>query len=282
MFLIMTKIYRILLMRRQKKEENMIGAIIGDVVGSRFEYKNNKSKDFELITDKNFYTDDTVMTVAVMDILCSGDASKQNIVKTMQKWGMNYPGRGYGNMFAMWLMSGDEAKPYNSYGNGAAMRISPVGWYAKSEDEVKTLSKAITEVTHNHPEGLKGAETVAMCVYKALHGAKKSELKHYICSQYPEIANFKYEDLKETYFFTESCQDSVPEALFCFLISDNFEDCLRTTVSIGGDTDTLCAISCAVAEAYYKYINKDLAKRVLNKLSPEMIAVIMDFMRKRQ
>lgn len=259
---------------RKEQQLNMIGAIIGDVVGSRFEFNNIKTKEFELIAPASRFTDDTVLTIAVMDILNSGDVSKENIVKTLQKWARKYPNAGYGGMFYHWKDL-DNPKPYNSCGNGSAMRISAVGWFAKSEDDVVRLATAITEVTHNHPEGLKGAIVTAMCIYKALHHASKEHLYEYIVTQYPEVASFDYEELRKTYYHgQEICQVSVPQALYCFLISNDFEDCLRTTISIGGDCDTTSAISCAVAEVYYKRIPSELVRMVKEKLTTDMLNVI--------
>lgn len=252
----------------------MIGAIIGDVVGSRFEFNNIKTKEFELITDRSEYTDDSVLTIAVMDIMNSGDISCENCVKTMQKWARKYPFAGYGSKFVYWKDM-TNPRPYNSCGNGSAMRVSAVGWFAKNEEDVIKLSDAVTKITHNHPEGLKGAEVTAMCIYKALHGATKEELKEYILSKYPEVADLDYEDLKKTYYHgAEICQVTVPQALYCFLISTDFENCLRTTISIGGDCDTTSAISCAIAEAFYKKIDKDLINKVRNKLTKEMLEVV--------
>ena len=258
----------------------MIGAIVGDVVGSRFEFNNIKTKEFELITDRSEYTDDSVLTIAVMDIMNSGDISYENCVKTMQKWARKYPFAGYGCKFVYWKDM-TNPHPYNSCGNGSAMRVSAVGWFSKSEEDVIKFSDAVTKITHNHPEGLKGAEVTAMCIYKALHGATKEELKQYIISKYPEVADFDYEELKKTYYHgAEICQVTVPQALYCFLISSNFEDCLRTTISIGGDCDTTSAISCAIAEAFYKKIDKDLINKVRNKLTKEMLEVIDSASRK--
>ena len=254
---------------------NMIGAIIGDVVGSRFEFNNIKTKNFDLITHDSEFTDDTVLTIAVMDILTnSKDADSKTIAKTLQKWARKYPYAGYGGRFHSWIYQ-ENPKPYNSCGNGSAMRISAVGWFARNEEEVIGMSKAITEVTHNHPEGIKGAEVTAMCIFKALHGANKEELKEYIVGKYPEVAELDYEELRRTYVHgPEICQVTVPQALYCFLISNDFEDCLRTTISIGGDCDTTAAISCAIAEAFYKDIDAKLIDKVRNKLTKEMLEVI--------
>jgi len=259
----------------------MIGAIIGDIVGSPFEFNNIKTKQFELITNKSCFTDDTVMTIAVADALLNGkDLSEQTVSSYLQKWGRKYPDAGYGGRFFNWVFSKDP-KPYNSYGNGSAMRISSVGWLANSEEEVKRLSKAVTEVTHNHPEGLKGAEIVAMCIYYARIGKDKEFIRKYI-EQYYNI-DFDYEELKRTFFHgEETCQATVPQALYCFLISKDFEDCLRTTISIGGDCDTTAAISCAIAEAYYKEIPEELIDSLGEKLPQEMIDLIDQFLGKLQ
>lgn len=254
----------------------MLGAFIGDVVGSRFEFHNHRNKNFELVNDSCFFTDDTVLTVAVMDILLSGDASSENCKNTIAKWAKKYPNSGYGLRFNNWIYSVDHT-PYKSIGNGSAMRISPVGWFAKSEEDVKKISCAITDVTHNTYQGRKGAEVVAMCIFKALHGATKDDLRKYIVSKYPEVETFDYETLRKTYGFNETCPGSVPQALYCFLISNSFEDCLRTTISIGGDCDTTAAISCAIAEAFYLNVPEDLCNAVFNKLSEEMKHVIREF-----
>ena len=247
----------------------MLGAIVGDVVGSIYEFHNRRWKSFELFNKKCFFTDDTVMTCAVAKSLVEDNG--RNIVRTLQFYGRMFPGRGYGGAFANWIYSKDP-QPYYSFGNGAAMRVSAVAWLAKSEEEVKELSYRVTSVTHDHPEGLKGAEVVAMCMYKALHADGdvniKEEICTYACEQYPEIKDFNYEDLRANYRFNETCQNTVPQAIYCFLVSKTFEDCLRTCVSIGGDTDTLCAIACSIAEAYYG-IPKQFKKEILKYFSKE-------------
>ena len=241
----------------------MLGAIIGDIVGSRFEFNNHCDKKFKLFDEKCFFTDDTVMTCAVAHALLNN----KDIKKTLREFGLKYPGRGYGNKFNAWLHGIYDA-PYYSFGNGAAMRVSAVGWLAKNEEEVKELSRKVTEVTHNHPEGIKGAEVAAMCVFMAVNGFPKEEIKRYAVEEYPEIEKFNYELLKKNYYFNESCQNTVPQAIYCFLISEDFVDCLRTSVSIGGDTDTLCAISCAIAEGYWG-ITDDVKRMALQYFSPK-------------
>lgn len=244
--------------------DNILGAIIGDYVGSVYEFKNIRTKEFALYTDKNFLTDDSIMTLAVKEILESGYINdKEKIIKTFKKWGRKYPNRGYGGTFGWWLNSNSN-DPYYSFGNGAAMRVSPVGWYANSEEEVIDFATKVTEVTHNHPEGIKGAIVTAMCVYYARIGKSKEFIKKYVEKHYN--IDFDYEDLRKNYWFNETCQDTVPQAIYCFLISKDFEDCVRTTISIGGDCDTTAAISCAIAEAYYKQIPQELKNKILEEI----------------
>lgn len=258
----------------------MLGAIIGDVVGSRFEFNNIKTKKFKLFDKGTRFTDDTAMTVAIADICNSENFSSDNIIDTFKKWGRMYPNAGYGRFFYGWVL-GDDRKPFNSCGNGSAMRISPIGWYAKTEDEVKEFSKKVTEVTHNHPEGLKGAETVAMMIFKARMGASMEELKKYAVGQYPEILKLDYDELVKSYYHGhEICQVTVPQALYCFLISKSFEDCLRTTISIGGDCDTTAAMSCAIAEAFYKKVPSSIEYGTKFFLSSIMLETINNFEKK--
>ena len=263
----------------------MYGAIIGDIVGSRFEFHNHRDKNFKLFTKYNYYTDDTVCTCAIACALSEYDSIEDRddrdlynlTVKNLQFFCRLSTHRGYGGSFYRWIYE-SLPMPYNSWGNGAAMRVSPVAYYAKSEEEVKKLANIVTCVTHNHPEAMLGAEITAMCIYKCLHGASKDDIKAYVLPFYPQIAHFDYENLKKTYSFNETCRNTVPQAIFCFLISENFEDCLRTSVSIGGDTDTLCAISCAIAEAYYyrdskrkDYLNKAPLKQYFSDNSDKLL-----------
>lgn len=229
----------------------MLGAIIGDIVGSRFEFNNIKTKDFVLLDlDDSFSTDDSIMSLAVLDMFINNKLnSDEEVTKTFRKWGRTYPHAGYGCRFRDWLKE-DIIRPINSYGNGSAMRVSAVAWYSNSEEEVIENAKKVTRVSHNHPEGIKGAVVTAMCIYYARIGKSKEFIKDYV-SKYYDI-NFNYDDLVKNYDFYETCQQSVPEAIYCFLISTSFIDCIRTTISIGGDCDTTAAISGAIAEAFYK------------------------------
>lgn len=258
----------------------MIGAIIGDIVGSRFEFNNIKTKEFDLVGKGTSMTDDSIMTIAIDECLLENKLDSQSVVKSLKEWGRKYPNAGYGGTFYHWIF-GDREDPYWSYGNGAAMRVSGVGWFADSEDEVKSMSEAVTGVTHDHPEGLKGAETVAMCVYYARIGKDKEFIRDYIIKQYPEVEYLDYEELRRTYVHgEESCQKSVPQALYCFLISDSFEDCLRTTISIGGDCDTTAAMSCAIAEAYYKEIPENIISAISEYLTEDVAEVLCSCYRK--
>ena len=231
----------------------MLGAIIGDIVGSRFEFEDKKSKyNFKLFNDECFYTDDTVMTLAIAKALKESKHDNSKVselaIKYMQEFGKKHPFCSYGARFETWLYS-KFPQPYNSYGNGSAMRVSACGWYGSSEEEVIELAKAVTEVTHNHEEGIKGAVITAMCVYYARNGYKKEFIKDYVILHYD--IDFNYDDLVKKYKFNEKCQETVPQAIYCFLISDSFEDSIRKTMCIGGDSDTLGAINGAIAEAYY-------------------------------
>ena len=254
----------------------MLGAIIGDVVGSRFEFNNIKTKNFKLFDSDCRITDDSVMSVAVAEMCLNGYVpnNKIEIIKTFKKWGQRYPYAGYGYRFIDWVLS-NESAPYNSCGNGSAMRISAIGFYANTAEEVEQYSQAVTEVTHNHPEGIKGAYVTAMCIYLARKGASKNEIKEFVEKYYD--VDFDYEDLRKTYKHeAEICQNTVPQAIFCFLISNDFEDCLRTTISIGGDCDTTAAISCAIAEAYYGIPN-EIAEAVMDFIPKDMKEIITRF-----
>ena len=256
----------------------MFGAIIGDLCGSSYDGDNVKTKDFPLLTRFSRLTDDSIMTLAVADIIQNNmQLSPSDIAYKLKEWTRAYNDRGYGEYFYEWAMSDDD-RPYESMGNGAAMRISPVGWYAKTKEEVKEWSKCITSATHNHKEAIKAAEVVAMCIFYARKGYSKSFIKRY-ASKYYDL-DFDYEDLVDDYEFDCTCPESVPQAIYCFLISNSFIDCLKTAISIGGDSDTIAAIACSIAEAYYKHINPNLIKAMYENLPegiPDPLAVIEQF-----
>ena len=256
----------------------MLGAIIGDIVGSRFEWHNYKSKDFEFLNYQCFFTDDSVMSLALCKaLLQSGnglaDLSEQAIT-CMREFGKNYPHAGYGGGFSSWLLSVNP-QPYNSFGNGAAMRVSGCGYVANSIEEAKRLSKAVTEVTHNHPEGLKGAEAVAVAVFLARSGWNLLEIRDYIVKNYYRIG-FTLDSIREEYDFDVTCQGSVPQALEAFFESTDFEDAIRNAISIGGDSDTIAAITGAVAEAYYG-IPTEIRKHALTFLDERLLAILVEF-----
>ena len=230
----------------------MLGAIIGDIVGSRFEFDNIKTKDFELFDRECDFTDDTVMTIAIGKALndYKGGDFKKHLVKTMHEVGNRYPDCGYGGLFLDWMIH-KETDPYNSCGNGSAMRVSAVGWYVKSIEEAEELAKLTAEVTHNHPEGIKGAQAVAVAIYLARIGEDKETIKKYIEDNYYTL-DFTLDEIRPTYDYEITCQKSVPQAIKAFLEAESFEDTIRNAISIGGDSDTVAAIAGSIAEAYYE------------------------------
>lgn len=250
----------------------MLGAIIGDIVGSIYEFDNIRTKNFTFFSPNCFFTDDTVMTIAVANALIKCKGNYENLsnqtIKEMQTLGNLYPDAGYGNSFRRWLKEKNPL-PYNSYGNGSAMRISPVVYFAKDLDELKSLVYKVTCVSHNHIEGIKGAEATAIAIWLALHNKSKEEIKKYIEENYYSL-NFDYKDLQKNYYFNETCQNTVPQAIYCFLISESFEDAIRIGISVGGDSDTLCAITGAIAEAYYG-IPKNIEASALTYLDKRLL-----------
>ncbi len=232
----------------------MLGAIIGDVIGSPYEFSSNKTKDFVLFKDSCRLTDDSYMTIAVgcacADTnLDSEKDFKADVTYWMRRIGRFYPNAGYGGMFFRWLKS-DVMPAYNSFGNGSAMRVSPVALVAKSLEEAERLATWSAEVTHNHPEGVKGAKAVAAAIFLARQGKSKKEIKKYIENNYYPL-NFTLTEIRPTYEFDVTCQGSVPQSIQCFLESTDFEDAIRNAVSLGGDGDTQAAMAGAIAEAYY-------------------------------
>ncbi|PKM57650.1 MAG: ADP-ribosylglycohydrolase [Firmicutes bacterium HGW-Firmicutes-3] len=266
----------------------MIGAIIGDIVGSRFEFNNHRSTEFELFTKDCFVTDDSIMTLAVAKAIMETDKEvafeassnrydrfyldrlSANTINYMQTIGRNYPDCGYGSNFGQWIFDEDQL-PYGSYGNGAAMRISPVSKVAKSIEDVKLLSKAITEISHNHEEGLKGAEAAAMAAYLARTGQDKKQIRKYIKDHYYPL-DFTLDEIRDSYQFNETCQETVPQAIQVFLEAESYEDAIRKAISIGGDSDTLAAITGGIAEAYYG-VSEDLVEKALTYLDDALLEI---------
>ena len=262
----------------------MIGAILGDIVGSIYEFDNIKTKDFELFDKDCVFTDDSVMTVAVAEALMRySDINKENIedfkktlIEVMHEIGNKYPDCGYGGRFLVWMRRRIK-EPYNSYGNGSAMRVSPVGRYAKSLEQAEMIAKASAEITHNHPEGIKGAVVTAGAIFLAKSGATMDDIRDYVSRYY--TINFTLDKIRPYYDFDETCQGSVPQAMQAFFESCGFEDAIRNAISIGGDSDTLGAITGAVAEAYYG-IPDDLGETALSYLDHRLLNITERFAEK--
>jgi ADP-ribosylglycohydrolase len=250
----------------------ILGSIAGDIIGSVFEFSNVKTVNFNLFCQISTFTDDNVLTVATMDAILN----QKGYSEAYQMFGRNYPHRGYGGNFGSWIHS-KKPKPYNSWGNGSAMRVSPVGWYGNSLDDVMAEALKSTEVTHNHPEGIKGAQSVAAAIYMARNGRSKDEIKDFIVDTFDYNLDRKIEDIRPDYEFDESCQGSVPEAIIAFLESTDFENAIRLAVSLGGDSDTIACITGGIAEAYYRNIPEYIVKNILERLPEEMIDIIEKF-----
>lgn len=243
----------------------MIGSIIGDIIGSTYEFNPTKDYNFQLFTKEMTFTDDSVLTFAVIESLLD----KTLFDKSIHKWGNRYPGRGYGLRFSLWLAS-DNPQPYNSFGNGSAMRVSPVGLVFPSKVQVLKYAKLSAEATHNHPEGIKGAQAVALAIHLACQGVDKKVIKAEIETEFGYDVSKTYQQIQPDYKFDETCQGSVPESLIAFFESTDFESAIRLAVSLGGDADTQACIVGGIAEAYYKEIPQDITDKCMSLLTPEM------------
>lgn len=260
----------------------MYGAILGDIIGSPFEFdRGDKTKDFKLFSRRSHFTDDSVMTLAVCEALLKvgQDATVKEIedavISSMQSWGRRYPHAGYGGYFRRWLTA-CHPEPYNSFGNGSAMRVSAVGWLYDSLENTRTVAKATANVTHNHPEGIKGAEATASAIFMARNGSSKEEIKKYIENEFHYDLNRTLNEIRPSYHMDETCQKTVPEAIIAFLEAKDFEDAIRNAVSLGGDTDTLGAITGSIAEAYYR-IPEWLMTECRKRINRDMRVVLDDF-----
>ena len=260
----------------------MYGAILGDIIGSPYEFdRGNKSKDFPLFSRNSKFTDDSVMTLAVADAFLflppevKDEDIRWKLIQSMQTYGRKYPYAGYGGMFRRWL-KGPNPQPYGSYGNGSAMRVSSAGWLFDDLKTVRHMARLSAKVTHNHPEGIKGAEATASAIYLARTGRTKAEIKAYI------EANFNYDlrrscdEIRPTYRHVESCQETVPEAITAFLEGRSFEDVIRTAVSLGGDCDTLTCIAGSIAEGYYG-VPEELKQQCRERLPEDLRKVLRRF-----
>ena len=256
-----------------KLEINFLcGAVAGDIIGSIYEWNATKKTDFYLFTPFSKYTDDTVMTVANADWLNTGDS----LLGIMQDYGNRFPHAGYGGMFRSWLRE-DDPKPYNSFGNGSAMRVSPVGWVFNTLEETLEAAKTSAEITHNHPEGIKGAQATAACIFMARTGKSKEEIKEYIEMTFGYDLSRTCDEIRPNYKFDVTCQGSVPESIIAFLESTDFENALRLAISLGGDADTMGAITGGIAEAYYGDVPVHIRKEVLKRLPNDFIEVLQKF-----
>jgi ADP-ribosylglycohydrolase len=253
----------------------MLGAISGDVLGSIYEFNNIKTSDFVLLNNSCKYTDDTVLTVATADCLLK----KGDFAKYYKKYFLDYPDKGYGGNFIKWGNS-SSFEPYNSWGNGSAMRISPVGFAFNSLEFVLINAKKSAKVTHNHPEGIKGAQAVAAAIFMAQSGSSKNEIKEFIESKFYYDLDKSLDEIRSFYSFDVSCQGSVPQGITAFLESDGFEDSIRKAISIGGDSDTIACITGGIAEAYYGGVPEDISNFVLSKLDKKFLNVIDKFYKK--
>ena len=258
----------------------MYGAIIGDIVGSPYEFgESPKRKDVPFFITRSRYTDDSMMTVAVADALMDSWEQpacirKKTLIDSMQKWGQLYPDAGYGRSFYRWIFS-DNPKPYNSWGNGSAMRVSSVGWLYSSLEETEFAAKDTAAVTHNHPEGIKGAMAAASVIWLARNGRSRQEIRKYVEENFYPLKK-TCDEIRPTYHFDVSCQGTVPQAITAFLEGENFEDVIRTAVSLGGDCDTLACIAGGMAEAMYGVPEK-MKQECRKRLEPDMVQVLERF-----
>lgn len=258
----------------------MFGIFIGDCVGSSFEWDNIKTKDFELFAEKSYLTDDSIMTLAIAEAILSAegkiDALASLAIKYMQKLGILYP-VGYGTYFREWLIE-TNPKPYGSFGNGSAMRVSPCAYAGKNLKEALLLAQTVTEVTHNHPEGIKGALATTTAIFMAYNGAKIDEIAKIIEEQYYPM-DFTLDNIRTSYKFDATCQGSVPQAIKAFLESKDFEDAIRNAVSIGGDSDTIAAITGSIAGAYYG-VPEPLKEKILTYMDEYQRDILRRFTEK--
>lgn len=257
----------------------MLGAIIGDMVGSPYEHIscNIKTTDFPLFSPRSRFTDDTVMTVAVAAGLmqsCTDVANAQeNIINAMHYYGAMFPNAGYGGTFIRWLLQKSRT-PYGSFGNGSAMRVSPVGWMFDSIAEVEKYAEASAAVSHNHPEGIKGAQAIAGCIYLARTGSSKETIKEYISNRHAYDLSQSLDEIRENYEWDVTCQGSVPQAITAFLESTSFEDAIRKAISIGGDSDTIGAMTGSIAEAFYGEIPPAIVREAEARLDVRLLEVV--------
>jgi ADP-ribosylglycohydrolase len=250
----------------------IIGAIAGDIIGAPYEWNRIKTTEFPLFSAESDFTDDTVLTIAVADSILSG----KDFAATLRDYGRRYPNRGYGGFFRHWLHS-DNPRPYGSFGNGSAMRASPTGFAASTLEEAVQLAQHSAEVTHNHPEGIKGAQATAAAIYLARTGCTKQQIRDYVTRAFGYDLDFTLDEIRPTYRFNETCQQTVPQAIVAFLESTDYESAIRLAISLGGDSDTLACITGGIAAAYYKEIPEAIVQNTLSLLPEEFREVIRRF-----
>ena len=258
--------------------KGIIGTICGDIIGSSREFRPQKTKDFRLYNRYSTFTDDTVMTLAIASWLIKDRSSKEVLISEIKEFGLKYPHAGYGAMFMDWLNQ-DNPEPYGSWANGSAMRVSPVSWVADSLEESQKLAKMSAIVTHNHPEGIKGALAINDAIYLARNSFTKGEIKKHIEDNYRYDLNRKLDDIRPDYKFDVSCKGSVPESIICFLEAEDYEDTIRNAVSLGGDADTQAAIAGGIASAYWDVPSK-IASRGIKRLDYNLLEVFLEFREK--
>lgn len=256
----------------------IIGAICGDIIGSPYENMPIKTKDFKLFSPFSTFTDDTVMTIAIATWLCEDMDSKDVLIKNLKNFGNEYPNAGYGGRFYHWLAQ-SSPEPYGSWANGSAMRVSPCAWVADSLEQTQKLAKLSAIVTHDHPEGVKGALATADAIYLARTGASKEEIRNHVEANYRYDLSRTVEEIRPTYKFEISCAKSVPESIICFLDADDFEDTIRNAVSLGGDADTQAAIAGSIASAYWDVPEK-IINESINRLDSFLLDYLLDFEKK--
>lgn len=247
----------------------IIGAICGDILGSSYEWHPVKYMDHQLCMRDDTFTDDSVCTIAIADAILN----QKPFATTLQDWCRRYPRAGYGGSFRRWIRE-DNPQPYNSWGNGSAMRVSAAGTLAHTLEDALDLAKQSAEVTHNHPEGIKGAQAVAAAIYLAKQGATKQQIKEYIEETFSYNLNRDYQTIQRGYCFDVSCMGSVPESIICFLVASSYEDTIRHAIALGGDADTMAAIAGGIAAAYYKEVPYPVISHCVSRLPEEMIDVI--------
>ena len=250
----------------------MLGAIVGDIVGSVYEFNNHRSKEFPLFQESSHFTDDTILTIATADALM-GD---RDFATKYREYGKKYPSS-YGSFFRSWIHDENQG-PYNSYGNGSAMRVSPVAWAFDTEEEVLAMAEATAIVTHNHPEGVKGAQATALAVFWARNGRTPADIVNAIEKAFGYDISTSVDEIREYYEFDVTCQGTVPEALRCYLEADGFEDTIRNAISIGGDSDTLAAIAGSFAEATWG-VPEEIGSQALDRLDADLLNIYQDFRR---